>query len=1209
MTEAPDQERGESNTERSLKISRPINMWETLIKRSLRRRSFILAALALLTTLAISVQPFDQLSPNALGLEGVRDPISVAAIPHLGENQQVLITEWPGRSPKEVEDHITYPLTSQLLGLSGVKTLRGSSLFGLSSIYVIFDDDKTEEWARARLLETLASLPDSTLPVGVKPQLGPDATALGQVFWYVLEAEHLHDGSPSNAWDLESLRAIQDWQVRRALEAVEGVAEVSSIGGYVKEYVVEADPEALAERGLSLQQLSRAVKESNLDVGARSLEINQVEHLVRGVGQLSSLEDLERAVIPRDRGEPVSIGEVARVYEAPGLRRGALDVGGAESVGGVVVIRSSARALEVIKQLKTAIRSLNESLPKRRSTQGQVAQVKVRSIYDRSILIDETLGTLSSALTQQVLITLLVVLILLGRLSSALVISTVLPLGLSLTFLLMWGFNVQANMMSLAGIAIAIGTMVDMGIIIVERIDRATRDLERGSTPRHDRIARAVAEVAPAVLTSACTTLLSFLPVLALTEAEGKLFHPLAVTKSLALLSAIVLAIFSLPLLASFMPVGRIKSDRVGRLGRMIIRVAPILLAIYLLSTVWTPLDHEPASVGAFSDVSLIISACLLPLGLFIYAYRTILTWVLDRPLRALMVPLCVVIFGGLCWVGVDQDHSDALHDMFPGLGAEFMPPFDEGDFVYMPTLMPHVSFTESLQVLRRLDADLEGIPEVRQAVGKLGRAESALDPAPVSMFEILVSYVSEYDISPSGERVRRWRPHIKSPEDIWAEVVKVARRPGLTSAPLLMPIQTRQVMLQSGMRAPQGLKLQADTLADLERAGRYLEGLIREVSGVSSASVFAERVVGKPYLELRFDREALRRYGVTMSVAQRSLSLTLAGEVASVMVLGRERYAIRVRGSRSYRDDVEGLRSIPITINSRGDTIPLDQLAELKYIHGPQAIKSEDGVLTSYLTFDLDDERGRMGASDVMARVLTRISQARAQFSEEMSQEGASDPLAGVLITPEGQYKSQERSAATLKVLVPIALLLILSVLSLQFRRKSTIAMIYAGVLVSLSGAFTLLWCYQQPWFLHVELFGFDLREVFHIEPVKLSVAVWVGMIALLGIATDDGVVIASALERSLDARSPQGAAELREMVIEEASARLIPCLMTTATTLIALLPVIMSAGRGADVIRPMALPSVGGMCFELLTLFVVPTLFFWRERRKLNTSSQDQG
>ena len=448
-------------------------------------------------------------------------------------------------------------------------------------------------------------------------------------------------------------------------------------------------------------------------------------------------------------------------------------------------------------------------------------------------------------------------------------------------------------------------------------------------------------------------------------------------------------------------------------LSRFSLRALPLLLATYLLSTTWTPLDHDPMSLRAFIDVLLIVSMCLIPLALFIFTYRLTLPWVLDRPRRSIMIPLFTVLLGGLCWFGVDKDHSERLNEIFPGLGSEFMPPFDEGEFSYMPTMMPHVSFTEALEVLRRLDADLEQIPEVTQAVGKLGRAESALDPAPVSMFEVLISYCPEYEISPNGERLRRWRDHIQSPNDLWREVVKVAQRPGLTSAPLLMPIQTRQVMLQSGMRAPQGLKLQGESLEDLERAGHSLEELIRGVSGVSATSVFAERVVGKPYLELHFDREALRRYGVTMGAAQRSLALALAGEIASVMILGRERYAIRVRGDRRYRDDLEGLRSIPITLNKRGDTVPLNQLAVLKYIHGTQVIKSEGGVLTTCLTFGLDEGHANEGASDIMNKVLAKITEARLRFNGE---EG--DPLSGILITPEGQYKSQERSAATMSVL-----------------------------------------------------------------------------------------------------------------------------------------------------------------------------------------------
>ena len=1206
---------------------RPTSFWSVLTGYILRQRFIVLSIIVLILLLSVLVHPFDHLLSQDSTTHTLRHPISVAAIPNLGENQQILLTEWPGRSPKEIEDQITYPLTTQLLGLSGVKTLRSSSLFGFSSIYVIFEEDKSEEWARTRLLETLASLPAASLPQGVKPQLGPDATALGQVFWYVLEGID-SQGEVTNAWDLEELRTIQDWQVRFALEKVEGVAEVASIGGYVKEYVIEADPQKLAQYQLTLSDLVSAAKASNLDVGARSFEINQVEHLIRGVGQVKSIEDLNKAIIPASLDKRLSLGEVAHIFAAPALRRGALDIGGAESVGGIVVTRSHANPLTVIKNLKKAIKDLNLALPHKRLSSGTQVQVQLRSIYDRSQLINETLATLSSALSQQLLITLIVVLAFLGSLSSAFLISLILPLALALTFLLMWLFNIQANMMSLAGIAIAIGTMVDMGIILVERIHRAYHNDRLATWTSLDKIKFAVGEVAPAITTSAFTTLLSFLPVFALGAAEGKLFHPLAQTKSFALLSALILALTVLPVLISFVWHTNNSSSLPIKSSHLLDRFSscvefPIwlmklfqlcifLVLIYFLSCSWTPLGHEAGSFQAWVNLFVIIMAFLLPLFFFIRSYSTVLSWALHRPLLALSLPLITVFFGALCWLGVEQKTSVTLHKIFPGLGSEFMPAFDEGEFIYMPTLMPHTSFGEALRVLRRLDADLEAIPEVKYAVGKLGRAESALDPAPISMFEVLISYISEYEITPKGERKRLWRDHIKSPADIWSEIIKVAQRPGLTSAPLLMPIQTRQVMLQSGMRAPMGLKLQGESLERLEQAGAYLEKLIKQVKGIQPKSVFAEKIVGKPYLEFHVKRDALLQYGLTVTQAQQALSQALAGEQAGTMLLGRQRFAIRVRGSRQYRESIAALKELPVAINQRGDTIPLSLLSDLKYIHGPQVMKAEDGQLTTYLTFGLRAQEKR-SASQVMEAVLNKIAylrqqsqqaQAQALLKNQVSIDQAQvglDPLAGILISPEGQYKSQERSNASLKLLVPIAFLLILVVLGIQFRHKSTIAMIYAGVLVALSGAFTLLWLYQQPWFLNVSIFGVDLRSLFQIEQVNLSVAVWVGMIALLGIATDDGVVMASALEQRLSQETLTDVTQLKILVIQEASARLIPCLMTTATTLIALLPVIMSAGRGADLMRPMALPSFGGMCLELLTLFVVPLLFYSREKRKL--------
>ena len=1238
--------------------------WSKSLGWFLNNRLIVAILMILLLGAGLAVHPFDDVAQTLrtslpLGIGDLpRDRVAVDAIPDIGENQQIVFTTWPGRSPTDIEDQITYPLTTQLLGLPGVKTVRSSSMFGFSSIYVIFEDGVEFYWSRSRILEKLSALPADLLPEGATPVLGPDATALGQVYWYTLEGRDPKTGEVVGGWDLHELRTLQDWTVRYALQATSGVSEVASIGGHVAEFQIDVDPQKLEAYGVPITQLARAVREANRDVGARTLEINRVEYIVRGVGQIESIGDLEETVVVERDGRPLRVKDLATVGLGPAQRRGALDVGGAEAVGGVVVARYGENPVEVIEALREKIEQLTPGLPERTLEDGRVSKVTIVPFYDRSVVVRETLGTLSEALVQQILITIVVVLVLLGNLRTSLVISSILPLAVLATFVLMWLTGVTANVMSLAGIAIAIGTMVDMGIVLTENMFEHFEDAETPEA-RLQALREGAVEVAPAVATSVLTTVLSFLPVFGLTGSEGKLFHPLAYTKTFALLAALALSLLVLPTLASWVlrpRVRRAPGERwtqrlsaslqgsthvrdltlLGLGGVLIVfgswwmgglvalvgaaRVSRSVLpdawarrtpwlentlavagVLVLLTDAWLPFGPGAPWRHNFSMVAGVSLGLLLFFWAFLQVYEKLLGWTLQHKTVFLITPALMLLTGVTVWLGFDRTFgwlpdgarmspaAVELAHAFPGLGEEFMPPFDEGQFLYMPTVMPHASLGQALEQLRILDAAIMGIPEVEEAVGKLGRADSALDPAPVSMFETVVTYKPEFRTRPDGTRERQWRDHIDTTEDIWKEVLAAAKQPGLTSAPKLMPIQTRIVMLQSGMRAPMGVKLQGPDLESLGAAGKALEDVLRQAPMVRPDTVFAEQVVGKPYLEIRMKREELARYGLSVDDVQRTLQIALSGMPLTNVIKGRERLAVRVRYERGARQDPEALGRLLVPTKS-GSSIPLGQLTELEYVKGPQAIKSEDTFLTSYVIFDRVE-----GAAE-----LEVVEQVRQLLLSRLS-DGTLKLPAGVSYDFAGSYQNQVRSAKRLTLLVPIALLLIFLVLYLQFKRVTTTVIIYTGVAVAVSGGFMLMWFYQQPWFLDVAVAGHELRDVFQVSPMNLSVAVWVGMIALVGIATDDGVVMATYLDQRFERDEPATVEEIRAAVLEAGQRRVRPCLMTTATTLLALLPVITSTGRGSDVMIPMAIPSIGGMAVELVTLFVVPVLYCSREELRL--------
>jgi len=1197
-----------------------------------------------------------------------KDSVPVDAIPDIGENQQIVFTEWSGRSPQDIEDQISYPLTTALLGIPGVKTIRSSSIFGLSSIYIIFDDDIEFYWSRSRILEKLNALPSGILPENVQPALGPDATALGQIFWYTLEGRD-EEGRPAGGWDPQELRSIQDYTIKYALASSEGVAEVASIGGFVKEYQVDIDPMAMEGYGLNIADIAKAVKETNLDVGAKTIEINRAEYLVRGLGYVKSLEDLENAVVRTTNNTPILLKQVARVTIGPAARRGALDKAGAEAVGGVVVARYGENPLAVIESVKTKIATIQSGLPSKQLADGRTSKLTIVPFYDRTQLINETIGTLEEALTLEVIITVIVVLVMLMNIRASLIISSILPVAVLACFIAMRYFNVDANIVALSGIAIAIGTMVDMGIVLTENI---TRHLKNKTDQLKLVILKATQEVAPAIVTAILTTIVSFIPVFALEAAEGKLFRPLAFTKTFALIAAIIVALFILPtltywlfgfkakrawgktvfnaliilfgawiawqgyylaatLLIAFGLIAIIKqyfTSIAGKLKQVDLLIT-IVGATILLSDKWLPLGTSGSKALNFLFVALILGIILGAFKLFIAYYSKLLGWCLENRIKFLLIPTCLVLFGSTIWLGAERvfgfipeslkstEVYTRLSNELPGIGKEFMPALDEGAFLLMPASMPHAGMQQNREVLSQLDMGVASIPEVASVVGKLGRVESALDPAPISMYENVINYKSEYKTDEDGRRIkfkfedgafvttdegelipdqrgryfRQWRDEIKSPDDIWQAIVNSTKLPGVTSAPKLQPIETRLVMLQTGMRAPMGIKVKGPDLNVIEAFGLQLEDILKQVPSVKKEAVFAERIVGKPYLIIDLNRRQLARYGLSIQQVQEYIQVAIGGMVLTTTVEGRERYSIRVRYPRELRNDPESLKQVLIPTSS-GQSIPIADVADIRFERGPQMIKSEDTFLVGYVIFDKAKGFAETKVvEDIQKELTQRIASGSLQVPPGVSFEFA------------GNYQNQQRAEERLAIVIPLVLLIIFLILYLQFRSIPVSLMIFSGIAVAFSGGFIMLWLYGQDSFLNVDIFGSNLRDLLQIAPINLSVAVWVGFIALFGIATDDGVLMATYLDQSFEQKA-KSKKEIISRVIEAGNKRVRPCLMTTATTLLALLPILSSTGRGADVMIPMAIPSFGGMSIALITLFVVPVLYAYYQEFQLNNS-----
>lgn len=1209
--------------------------------------------LVLVVVWGISTSPF-----NWHGGIIPRNPIPVDAIPDIGDNQQIVATEWMGRSPKDIQDQITYPLTTSLLGIPGVKSIRSSSMFGMSFIYIIFDDNIEFYWSRSRILEKLNSLPPGTLPEGVQPALDPDATALGQIYWYTLEGRDPATGKPTGGWNAEELRTIQDYYIKYSLSAAEGVSEVASAGGFVKEYQVELNPDAMRAFNVSVMDIMGAIKKSNLDIGAETMEINKVEYLIRGLGYIKDVSDLEKAVVTVRDGVPVRISDVAFVNIGPGTRRGGLDKEGVEAVGGVVIARYGSNPLEVINNVKDKIKEMASGLPQKTLPDGTVSKITVVPFYDRTGLIKETIGTLETSLSHEILICIIVIIVLVLNLRASVVIASMLPIAVLSTFIIMRYTGIAANIVALSGIAIAIGVMVDVGVVFVESIIRymempENRGIRKGKA-MVNLIYKAVSEVSGAIATAMITTIVSFLPVFAMEAQEGKMFSPLAYTKTYALASAFVLGLILLPTLSYILFSVRIDSKRIRKVLNYILIAAGVLLSVlysnipalgltavglnnllahrwkkpgisnyinigialvvatYFLAEEWLPMGPQKGIIVNLLFVTGCIAIILALLWLLVIYYERILRWCLNNRWKFMLLPIATILCGILIWKRI---------------GQEFMPSLNEGSFLLMPTSMPHTGIEQNLNYIEALDKRLAAIPEVETAIGKWGRVNSALDPAPAQMFENTINYRPEYILNEDGKRerfkvnrkgeyllrnggtynpadgfrlipadslipdrkgdyFRQWRPEIKNTDDIWQQIVNVTHLPGLTSAPKLQPIEARLVMLSTGMRAPMGLKIYGPDLETIEQSGKAIEQALKDVPSVIPSSVFYDRAVGAPYLEIKLNRDNMARYGVNVEDLQEILSAAVGGMILTKTIEGRERFPVRLRYARELRDNPEAL-SMLLVPTATGAQIPLKELADIEYARGAQMIQSENTFLVGYVIFDK-----KQGKAEVdVVKEATKVIEGKIQNGELKLTKGVSYKFAG-------NYEQQERATARLMIVVPLALLIVLLVLYFQFKTLTASLIHFSGVFVAFAGGFILLWLYGQDWFMNFSLAGVNMRDLFQMHTINLSVAVWVGFIALFGVATDDGVLMGTYIHHVFLEKDPQTRHAIREAVVTAGLKRVRPAAMTTATTLIALLPVLTSTGKGADIMAPMAIPTFGGMLIQSMTMFVVPVFqCWWRE------------
>ncbi|MCR9206875.1 MAG: efflux RND transporter permease subunit [bacterium] len=1121
--------------------------------------------------------------------------IPIDAIPNIGENQVIVLTPWPGRSPKDIEDQVTYPLSVSLLAVPGAESVRGKSMFGYSFVQVTFKDEIDFYWARSRVSEQLGSAA-SQLPDGVVPQLGPDATGLGQVYYYTLQP-------PDEGMGLAELRSMQDFVVKYELQAVEGVSEVASIGGYVRQYQIEVDPDKLRFHNVSLDKLAMAIKGSNLDVGAKTVETTGMEFIVRSKGFLGSggdkdkaVEDIEDTVIMQRDGVPVRVRDIANVQIGPDFRRGALDYNGAEAVGGVVVMRYGENPRVVIDRVKEKIAAITPSL------QG----VTIHGVYDRSGLIDETMATLTHALRDEVIITAIIILLFLLHIRSSFVVAICLPAAVLMSFIAMRFVGVGANIMSLAGIAIAIGTMVDMAIIVSENIYQHLSQWEscseeaRIKQPRTEVVYEATVEVAPAVVTAVATTIVSFLPVFFLTGRDYKLFSPLAYTKTFAIAAAMITAVTIVPALCRLMLRSNVRRKSAALLAG--VSLAGLLgvashflwgsrlaerfgLETWIVTTV-------AAVIGFIAGWQLLRERIRpieeIPSSRFVrWIYAARLRYALNHKAVALSFPLMLLIIGVGAYVGMPTvlrpvekfanlfgadlndfpGYVDAKH-VFTGLQSDDWIALDEGSWFYMPTLYPAASFSQAMQVLQTQDVLIGQIPEVKDVLGKIGRVESALDPAPAAMVETYVM------LKPESE----WREGVTA-RDVWDEINRVATLPGVTPASALQPIEGRVVMLQSGIKAPMAIRVYGNELDELADAAMNVSAELKKSPLINAGTVNPDIVLGKPYVEFTVDREAASRYGMSSSMVNQVIETALGGMNLIKTVEGRERYPVRLRYNRDLREQIDGLKRLPVVTHS-GAVVPLEELATLETTWGPGAINSENGRLVAHVSFMTNGSKGDLESVSAIEEQL------RAAQALPPSDPNRLSLPAGYSLEAVGSFRNQIEANRRLMWIIPMVICINLMLLYMEFRNLSISLAVFSGIPVAFAGGM-----------IAVATMG-----------VELNTAVWVGFIALFGLAVDDGVVMATYIHQLLKKRTIESVEDIRNVVYEAGLKRIRPCMMTTVTTLAALIPVLIATGRGADVARAMAIPVFGGMLAEPFTSFIVPTLYCGYLELKMRFGFQDE-
>ena len=1006
----------------------------------------------------------------------------IDAIPDIGENQQIVFVDWPGRSPKDIEDQVIYPLTIKLMGIPGMKVIRSNSMFSFGMINIIFEEGIDFYWSRTRILERL-NLVQKDMPEGVIPQLGPDATALGQIFWYTVENGYYCPDHPKlrykepgrctedgkelvfSDYNLGELRSIQDWYVRYQLNSAKGVSEVASVGGFVRQYQIDVDPNKLLAFNVNLHSMFNAVRSSNIDVGAKVIEEGGAEFIVRGLGFIKSVEDIENIVIGSHDGVPVYVKNVGQVTIGPDFRRGALDKEGVEVTGGVVLMRYGENPLKVIEAVKEKIEEI---------TPGLSSGVQIVPFYDRTQLINRATDNLKRTLLEEIIVAVVIILLFLGHFRSSLIVSIVLPVGVLISFLVMYYLKIPSNIMSLGGIAIAIGVMVDAGIVMTENI---SRHLALSRENRLSTIITASKEVGSATFFAILIIVVAFIPVFSLRGQAGKLFSPLAFTKTFAILGSAVLAITLVPVLCSIFLRGKMRPPEKNLLARLMIRL-----------------------------------------------YEPVLRFSLKHKIIVLLI--AVILLG-------------ASYFPLSKIKSEFMPPLNEGDLLFMPVLLPGASLTQVMDVMKKQDMILKSFPEVEEVVGKLGRAETPTDPAPVGMIETIVR------LKPK----EFWRKGMTR-QKLISEMDNALKIPGVSNI-WTQPIRNRIDMLATGIQTPIGVKVFGEDLNKIEEIGIKIENIVREIPGARNP--YAERIGNKPYIEIEIARKEAARYGVKIGDIQHLIMIAIGGMNVTTTVEGRERYTVRIRYMRELRDSFQAMQRIFVPTPS-GAQIPLSQLAVIKKIPGPAKIAGENTM--PYVRVFVDVNTDEVGIVDF-------VNQAQKAVREKL------DLPSGYYISWSGQYEYEMQARKRLMMVVPICIFVIFLLLYIKFKSFSAAMILIFSLPFAFIGGIWLQF-----------ILGF-----------KFSTAVWVGYIALFGVAVEDGVVMMDFLVKY----SRKGK-DLMENVVQAGLLRVRPIIMTTATTILALTPILISTGTGSEIMKPIATPTIGGMVTAtILNLILVPVIFTW--------------